>query len=101
MFESLESRRLFAAGTSIVLNVQGFEGPDTIKLTQANNKLFITKNSITEAHDISWVIPSPNQNIPPQTGWIAGVVIDVGSGYDQVLADDSVTVPLTIYGGGG
>ena len=49
---------------------------DTILLTQSANKLWITVNGVTEAHDLTWVIPSPNQNIPPQSGWIAGVVVD-------------------------
>jgi Ca2+-binding RTX toxin-like protein len=101
MFESLESRRLFAAGTSVILNISGTPGHDLIQLTQAGNKLVIKINGVSEAHDLTWVIPSPNQNIPPQSGWISGVVVDGGVGWDQILADDTVTGPLTLVGGPG
>ena len=99
--ESLESRRFFAAGTSVIVQVAGTPNTDYIQLKQTATQLIVRVNATTTSYDLTWIIGSNNQNIPPQIGWIAGVVVRGGDSGDTIIADASVTLPTTLAGENG
>ncbi len=81
--EAFESRRLLSASP---LLVDGTEAADVIRVRQTGSAVWVTRNGSLRVH---------------QAAAVSGIVIDARGGNDLVLADASVKVPVTVYGGEG
>ena len=96
MFESLEKRQLLSGGFFSPLYIYGTNAADTIALSQSGYALTVVQNGVSSVHTTYFT--TPGSGVPCG---ISKVVIYGYDGDDTIKADDTVQLPLEIYGGNG
>ena len=102
-FEHLENRRMLAsAPTPVDWVIHGTSAADVITITQNGNTVTVNNNGVVTTHAaVGYFVPGPS---PYQQIGIEGlrkIVVNGYSGNDQLIADDTVQVPMELYGGYG
>ncbi len=102
-FERLESRRMLASAPPPVdWVIQGTSAADVITITQSGNTVTVNNNGIVTTHPaVGYYVPGPS---PYQQIGVVGLRKIIVHGYssnDQIIADDTVQVPMELYGGYG
>lgn len=102
-FEHLETRRMLAnAPMPVDWVVQGTNAADLITITQNGNTVTVNNNGVVTTHvAVGYYAPGPSPNQQIGVVGLNKIIIHGRNGYDQLLADDTVQVPMEIYGGYG
>jgi Ca2+-binding RTX toxin-like protein len=101
MYEQLEARRYMYGGSFSPLYIYGTAGADTITLSQSGNTLTVVNNGVSTNHTTYIVFPGSTPGSVSSIYGLSKVVIYGGDSNDSIKADETVQLPMEIYGGQG